>query len=219
MHYFSPVDKMQLLEIITTDKTSKDTTAAAVQVGLKQGKLVIVVKVIIQFVPNYLHKEIQKFVLFSNARKFAQSQDGPGFYTTRLLAPTLSEVIRLLQEGVEPQKIDKLATGFGFPVGIATLLDEVMRDVLIRAHVGKVMDVMLYHDIISFCQVGIDVAVHVSNYLGGVFGERFAGGNVEVLKKLVDGGHAGLLLTTNQFETYHIQLSCIPPVWKLLRDN
>lgn len=107
MHYFSPVQKMPLLEIITTDQTVDWVTATAYDIGVKQGKTVIVVG------------------------------DGPGFYTTRILAPYMNEALLLLEEGASIEFLDSVMKKFGYPVGPMALLDEVGMDV--GAHVGETM--------------------------------------------------------------------------------
>lgn len=107
MHYFSPVQKMPLLEIITTDQTADWVTATAYDIGVKQGKTVIVVG------------------------------DGPGFYTTRILAPYMNEALLLLEEGASIEFLDSVMKKFGYPVGPMALLDEVGMDV--GAHVGETM--------------------------------------------------------------------------------
>ncbi len=99
LHYFSPVEKMPLLEIIKTDKTSEQTIASCVALGKAQGKTVIVVN------------------------------DGAGFYVNRILAPYMNEAGRLVAEGVPIDQIDKALVKAGFPVGPITLLDEVGIDV------------------------------------------------------------------------------------------
>ncbi len=110
MHYFSPVQKMPLLELITTEQTADWVTATAYEVGVKQGKTVIVV------------------------------DDGPGFYTTRILAPFMNEALILLEEGASVEFLDKTMKQFGYPVGPMALLDEVGFDV--GAHVGETMKPM-----------------------------------------------------------------------------
>lgn len=99
MHFFSPVHKMPLLEVIVTPRTSAEATVTAVAYGKALGKTVIVV------------------------------QDGPGFFVNRILAPYVNEAGRLLDEGVAMDAIDAALTRYGFPVGPITLLDEVGLDV------------------------------------------------------------------------------------------
>ncbi|MCP3130420.1 fatty acid oxidation complex subunit alpha FadJ [Shewanella sp. KJ2020] len=99
LHYFSPVEKMPLVEVIAHAKTSPETIATTVAFARKQGKTPIVV------------------------------QDGAGFYVNRILALYMNEAAQLLLEGQSVEHLDKALVKFGFPVGPITLLDEVGIDV------------------------------------------------------------------------------------------
>ncbi|MBJ7221410.1 MULTISPECIES: fatty acid oxidation complex subunit alpha FadJ [unclassified Brenneria] len=99
LHYFSPVDKMPLVEVIPHAHTSDETIATTVALARKQGKTAIVVA------------------------------DRAGFYVNRILAPYINEAAYCLLEGEPVESIDYALVRFGFPVGPLTLLDEVGIDV------------------------------------------------------------------------------------------
>ncbi len=103
IHFFSPVEKMPLVEIIRGQATADHVTVAAVNFANRLGKTVIVVK------------------------------DSPGFWVNRILAPYLNEANWLLQEGTSIDKVDKAMIAFGFPVGPLTLLDEIGLDIAEKA--------------------------------------------------------------------------------------
>ncbi len=99
LHFFSPVPKMPLLEIIKTEWTSAETLAASLRFATQIGKTPIIVK------------------------------DGPGFYTTRVLGFYLMAALEMVQAGHTIEEIDSGARKVGWPVGPITLLDEVGIDV------------------------------------------------------------------------------------------
>jgi 3-hydroxyacyl-CoA dehydrogenase/enoyl-CoA hydratase/3-hydroxybutyryl-CoA epimerase len=103
MHFFSPVHKMPLLEVIVTPRTAPDVITTAVAFGRKLGKTVIVVN------------------------------DSPGFFVNRILGPYLNEAGRMLDEGVDIYSLDKAMVEWGFPVGPITLLDEVGLDIAAKS--------------------------------------------------------------------------------------
>ena len=116
MHYFSPVTKMPLLEIIKTSKTSKQAIATCYEIGKKQGKTCIVVN------------------------------DSPGFYVNRILCPYLLEALILIEEGVKIEQIDRALKNMGMPVGPIALLDEVGIDVGVHVMSGNMTDLIKDRD-------------------------------------------------------------------------
>jgi 3-hydroxyacyl-CoA dehydrogenase/enoyl-CoA hydratase/3-hydroxybutyryl-CoA epimerase len=131
MHFFSPVHRMPLLEVIRAPGSSDEAIGAAIAEGSAMGKTVIVVN------------------------------DGPGFYTTRVLALMMQEAGRLFDEGASIESIDRAMTALGFPVGPLALTDE----------------------------VGIDVAAHIAESLAQALPDRFAGS--EAVGRLLADGRKG----------------------------
>ena len=95
MHFFSPVHKMPLIEVIRPAGADADAVATAVAAAIAMGKTAIVVG------------------------------DGPGFYTTRVLSTMIGEAFTMLAEGDSIEAIDRAMTEFGWPVGPLQLVDEV----------------------------------------------------------------------------------------------
>ncbi len=103
MHFFSPVHKMPLVEIIRGEKSSDETISTVFELSKKMGKMPVVVK------------------------------DGPGFLVNRLLLPYMAEASFLLSEGMDIQTVDKAYVyDFGMPMGPFELMDSVGLDVCVK---------------------------------------------------------------------------------------
>lgn len=99
LHFFNPVHRMPLVEIITTRHTSDDVIATTVSFVQKLGKVPVVVN------------------------------DSPGFIVNRILVPYLMEAVHLHESGVPAELIDEAMLDYGMPMGPMRLLDEIGLDV------------------------------------------------------------------------------------------
>ena len=102
-HFFNPVDRMPLVEVIRGKHTSMETAQRMAAFARKLGKVPIIV------------------------------EDSPGFLVNRLLLPYLNEACLLLQEGADISQVDKELLTFGMPMGVFILLDQVGIDIVVHA--------------------------------------------------------------------------------------
>jgi len=98
MHFFNPVRRMTLVEVIRGPATSDATVAAVVAHAKRLGKCPVVVR------------------------------DSPGFLVNRVLMPYLHEAVEMVREGVAPERIDRVSRRFGMPMGPIELYDMIGLD-------------------------------------------------------------------------------------------
>jgi len=104
MHFFSPVDRMPLVEIICGKQTAQKTLEKALATALRLNKIPIVV------------------------------QDGPGFFTSRIFFNYLLEGITMVLEGISPTLIEEEAIAAGFAVGPLAVLDEISLELMLHVY-------------------------------------------------------------------------------------
>jgi len=99
MHFFNPVPKMPLVEVVVGDKTAPETVAVVAALSVRIGKMPLIV------------------------------QECPGFLVNRILMPYLNEAMLMLEQGVTVTHVDKVLKGFGMPMGAFRLIDEIGMDI------------------------------------------------------------------------------------------
>ncbi len=131
IHFFNPVRRMTLVEVIRGPATSDETVATAVAHVKRLGKCPIVVR------------------------------DSPGFLVNRVLMPYLHESVEMLREGIEAKRIDRVARGFGMPMGPLELYD----------------------------MIGLDTAFYAGLVLSAAYGDRIEAS--PLIPSLVKSGRLG----------------------------
>jgi len=133
MHFFNPAPLLPLVEIIRAERSSDEAVETAYEWAEQAGKQPV------------------------------RANDTPGFIVNRVVVPTLNDCIRLLDEGVTPEDLDKAMTmGMGWPMGPCTLVD----------------------------LVGIDIHVHAAEAMYEATGDERAK-PPERLREMVAAGHLG----------------------------
>jgi 3-hydroxyacyl-CoA dehydrogenase / enoyl-CoA hydratase / 3-hydroxybutyryl-CoA epimerase len=143
MHFFNPVHRMPLVEVIRGDRSSDETIATIFALAKKLGKTPVVVR------------------------------DLPGFLVNRVLAPYLSEAVRLVREGSRIEDVDRTIKEFGMPVGPLELLDDIGLDVAVKA--GEILQAAFPQRIKSGGDEALVAAGRLGRKTGGGFYEYASG--------------------------------------------